>query len=109
MKLLNKDPNQRLGCGGEGNDFKALKSHPFFNNIDWNKLHDLNPPIQYYNPKKNNFHSFSPRRVSVLDQVLHSTKCSQKSKFKIKDCIPFTINLIPINVNDEIVMEGKIH
>lgn len=35
-KLLVKDPRKRLG-GGEG-DAKELKRHPFFRNLDWNKL-----------------------------------------------------------------------
>jgi hypothetical protein len=106
LKLLNKDPNQRLGCGGEGNDFTALKSHPFFNSIDWDNLHKLNPPIQFYFPKKNNFHSFSPQRISVFDQIIPLSKCTPKSKFA-KNENSFTINLIPVQVNEKLLMEGK--
>ncbi|KAJ8919730.1 hypothetical protein NQ315_006258, partial [Exocentrus adspersus] len=35
-KLLVKDPRKRLGGGEE--DAKELKRHPFFKNLDWNKL-----------------------------------------------------------------------
>ena len=36
--LLNLEQTERLGAGPKGsyNDFKALKSHPFFANIKWN-------------------------------------------------------------------------
>ena len=39
-KLLRKDPNRRLGCGkkGQNGDEDAIKSHPFFQNIDFDKL-----------------------------------------------------------------------
>ena len=46
--LLLKDPSKRLGAGilGSGRDYKALKKHPFFNNIDWKNLYRLKPPIR---------------------------------------------------------------
>ena len=38
--LLNLEPTERLGAGppGSDNDFRALKSHPFFANIKWNSI-----------------------------------------------------------------------
>lgn len=35
-KLLQRDISQRLGCGGNG--AAEVKSHPFFESIDWNEL-----------------------------------------------------------------------
>lgn len=34
------NPRNRLGAGppGSQNDFKALKSHPFFNGVDWENI-----------------------------------------------------------------------
>ena len=34
-KLLNKDPEKRIGSGKEGAE--NIKKHPFFSDIDWNK------------------------------------------------------------------------
>ncbi|KAG3246789.1 hypothetical protein PI124_g8506 [Phytophthora idaei] len=36
MKLLTKDPENRLGCGPDG--VEEIKQHPFFAEIDWDKL-----------------------------------------------------------------------
>ncbi|KAI9922103.1 hypothetical protein PsorP6_000520 [Peronosclerospora sorghi] len=36
MKLLTKDPACRLGCGPDG--VEEIKTHPFFREIDWDKL-----------------------------------------------------------------------
>lgn len=35
-----KDPERRLGAGRPGSDFdvNALKAHPFFNELNWDKL-----------------------------------------------------------------------
>ena len=45
-KLLNKDPNRRLGniCG-----IRDIKSHPFFNDIDWKLVKEkkMTPPPAY--------------------------------------------------------------
>ncbi|KRX09452.1 Protein kinase-like domain [Pseudocohnilembus persalinus] len=52
QKLLNLDPKQRLGAGKQGsvNDYRALKSHPFFKGINWEKLFSQEAPhrpVQY--------------------------------------------------------------
>lgn len=46
-QLLKKEPDQRLGAGVKGskNDFKALKSHPFFKGIDFSSIHYQHPPV----------------------------------------------------------------
>ena len=43
LKLLNKNPKQRLGV----NDKNEIKRHPFFKSIDWNKLYnrEITPPV----------------------------------------------------------------
>mmetsp|Transcript_10363 Transcript_10363/g.9154 ORF Transcript_10363/g.9154 Transcript_10363/m.9154 type:complete len:95 (+) Transcript_10363:360-644(+) len=49
-KLLEKNPNKRLGSGPE--DSESIKEHPFFSDIDWEKLKDKNidtpfvPPVE---------------------------------------------------------------
>ncbi|KAL1516120.1 hypothetical protein ABEB36_000041 [Hypothenemus hampei] len=44
-KLLVKDPRKRLGGGEE--DAKELKRHPFFKNLDWNKLANKEIPAPF--------------------------------------------------------------
>ena len=43
IKLLMKDPNQRLGSNGS---VKAVRQHPFFKGIDWKALQEkrVEPP-----------------------------------------------------------------
>eukprot|EP01083_Nonionella_stella_P149537 475134_1 len=45
-KLLCRDPKQRLGAGPE--DVEQIKTHSFFNNIEWDKLYrkDVVPPYK---------------------------------------------------------------
>ena len=45
-KLLHKDPNQRLGSGAT--DAEEIKSHPWFECIDWSKILEktITPPYQ---------------------------------------------------------------
>lgn len=63
-KLLISDPFQRLGATSkDGNiNFKEIKSHQFFRNINWEELPHTNPPIVYTEISINdsNFHSLSP-------------------------------------------------
>ena len=46
IKILVKDPLKRLGAGEPGTeyDINHLKSHPFFNGIDWDNLPNMSPP-----------------------------------------------------------------
>ena len=39
-KIFVKDPERRLGAGppGSGYDIAALKAHPFFDGVNWDKL-----------------------------------------------------------------------
>lgn len=47
--LLTRDVNKRLGCGPSG--FRNIKDHPFFEQIDWDKLETQNQTAPYI-PKK---------------------------------------------------------
>eukprot|EP00730_Choanoeca_flexa_P016555 TRINITY_DN7850_c0_g1_i1.p1 TRINITY_DN7850_c0_g1~~TRINITY_DN7850_c0_g1_i1.p1 ORF type:complete len:529 (+),score=85.81 TRINITY_DN7850_c0_g1_i1:72-1658(+) len=42
-KLLQRDPDQRLGSDAQGG-FGPLKQHPFFKGVDWQTLSDQTPP-----------------------------------------------------------------
>ena len=48
QKLLKKEPSERLGAGYEGsdNDYHALKNHPFFDGINFEKIFLLPSPIE---------------------------------------------------------------
>jgi len=41
-KLLQLDPNKRLGMGSGG--YKELKEHPFFRGVDWDNISLMKPP-----------------------------------------------------------------
>lgn len=47
QKLFQRDPYERLGSGieGSGNDFVALKNHPFFEGIEFETLYLKKSPI----------------------------------------------------------------
>ena len=65
-KLLNHDPNKRLGKNGA----EEVKSHPFFANIKWDGLKDIEPP-------------FIPEIVNPADTSYFPT-----TKFKVTDIVP---------------------
>lgn len=48
MKLLHPTPSKRLGAGTS--DADEIKSHPFFSEIDWDKLYNkqIEPPFRPY-------------------------------------------------------------
>jgi len=39
-KLLNPDPEARLGSNG----WEEIKNHPFFKGVDWSRIHEETPP-----------------------------------------------------------------
>ena len=60
-RLLERNPNKRLG--GCGRDAEEIKEHPYFKDVDWNKVFEkkIKPPnfidymknsIKYYNKPK---------------------------------------------------------
>jgi hypothetical protein len=46
LQLLERNPKKRLGCGPK--DAEEIKKHPFFKDIDWDKLDKklLEPPFR---------------------------------------------------------------
>lgn len=54
LKLLKKDPADRLGNGKKGshNDFQKLKEHPFFSEIDWGLLRESKSPLHLLEAEK---------------------------------------------------------
>ena len=50
VKLLNRDPKQRLGSGP--GDSEEIKAHQFFKNINWDDVFQrkLKPPKPYVKP-----------------------------------------------------------
>ncbi|KAF9451291.1 kinase-like protein [Macrolepiota fuliginosa MF-IS2] len=70
QKLLVREPTERLGVGSPGseNDIKALKSHPFFKSINWDKLWtDPVPPLEAGLFKKE--HPLPPSNDQIWDDV----------------------------------------
>ncbi|PIA43444.1 hypothetical protein AQUCO_01900085v1 [Aquilegia coerulea] len=47
-KLLDTDPSKRPGAGPDG--YAALKKHPFFEHIDWDRLRMISPPKLVLDP-----------------------------------------------------------
>lgn len=45
-KLLLQEPRERIGAGtdDDGNGYLALKSHPFFDGVDWDRLGSMQSP-----------------------------------------------------------------
>ncbi|CAI2386413.1 unnamed protein product [Moneuplotes crassus] len=69
IKLLEKDPEKRLGAGYPGSeyDMTALKSHKFFDGIDFDNLFTSTSPI----PK--------------IDKMMNSIKSNIISKYRVKN------------------------
>ena len=46
-QLLKIDPMQRLGAGAPGtsNDFKSLMAHPYFDGLDFSRIHQMKVPL----------------------------------------------------------------
>jgi len=59
LRLLNRNPKKRLGTITGADE---IKKHPFFKNIDWNKLYNRSyrAPEPYLRKRFENFLSMSP-------------------------------------------------
>ena len=44
-RLVRLEPAERLGAGGSGGGMDKLMSHPYFEGIEWEKLHLTKVPI----------------------------------------------------------------
>ncbi len=79
-RLLVKDPKDRLGNGPEGsdNDFKALKNHVFFQDLEWAMLQDCESPLFLdHTPQVDDY------RDSDLHESLQMINMERKSDKKI--------------------------
>ena len=75
-KILVKDPLKRLGAGEPGSeyDINHLKSHPFFNGIDWNNLENMTPP---YSEK---FDFLLKDQINKSNSLIYSKDSLKKDK-----------------------------
>ncbi|GAB6025883.1 hypothetical protein CHUAL_011858 [Chamberlinius hualienensis] len=46
-RLLVIDPNQRIGMQDENCNYRSIKSHLFYNGLDWTDIHTQTPPTIY--------------------------------------------------------------
>ena len=86
-KLLNIDPNERLGSGPE--DAAAIKSHPYFKDVDWDKYlkKEIIPPFK---PKLKNDLDLKYFDKAFTDENVN-TKKQQVPRSRVQsDYIGFT-------------------
>ena len=98
LKILVKEPEKRLGGGNIGSEYDILhlKNHPYFNNIDWDNLHNLNPPnIENYSFEYKAGNKSNAKNESIQD------KNSIKSEHGIRMSMPL------VNSNYNIGGENK--
>jgi serine/threonine protein kinase len=83
--LLERDENKRLGCGKDG--LKEIQGHPFFSNIDWDKLYkkQITPPFVPEKSKDDdkeavNFDETFTKE-SVRDSVVQSITKDENKQF----------------------------
>jgi 3-phosphoinositide dependent protein kinase-1 len=72
-RILLQDPKDRLGAGSEeeGNGYSALKSHPLFDGIDWDRVGYVpSPYIPQVGPSPTTDYVRSGRQVAVCVVVV---------------------------------------
>ena len=71
-KLLERDPNKRLG--GSAEDAQEIKEHPFFKDVDWKKVYnkELKPPT-FVNYMSKVVHMYHKPRQFAQDDLFVST------------------------------------
>ena len=70
--LLQKDPNKRLG--GSIKDAQEIKEHPYFKDVDWNKVYNkeiVPPPVNIFINKI--MHVYHKPRLFANDDYLNKT------------------------------------
>jgi serine/threonine protein kinase len=79
-ELLEKNPNKRLGGGPK--DAQEIKQHPYFKDVDWDKVYNkkLKPPI-FMNYMNKMVHLFHRPRLFANDDLLNNN--SDKSNSNI--------------------------
>ena len=78
---MNRDPTQRLGAGPT--DAVEIKSHPYFENVNWKDVMNkkISPPKLNYKPKP--MHVFSkPRQFEDYSDLQISMKDSEYNHFR---------------------------
>jgi hypothetical protein len=71
-KLLERDPNKRLG--GSAKDAQEIKEHPYFKDVDWNKVYnkEIKPPT-FVNYMSKVVHMYHKPRQFAQDDLFVST------------------------------------
>ena len=72
-QLLNVDPKKRLGAGPQG--FQHLKTHPYFNGINWDQLESkrVKPPPVLVTGKYQRKESDATEEVDVVPKTFEET------------------------------------
>ena len=70
--LLERDPNKRLG--GSIKDAQEIKEHPYFKDVDWDKVYnkEIRPPY-FMNYMTKMIHVYHKPRLFVNDDLLYKT------------------------------------
>ena len=96
-KLLNKDPNKRIGLSSK----VELKNHPWFKDIDWDKLSrkGINPPLNLVKMKKEieenyNYITNEEKEENIIDNNtdVDDNILPKEIKLSIKKPNNFTFN-----------------
>ena len=96
-KLLNKDPNKRIGLSSK----VELKNHPWFKDIDWDKLSrkGINPPLNLVKMKKEieenyNYITNEEKEENIIDNNtdVDENILPKEIKLSIKKPNNFTFN-----------------
>ncbi|OWZ16934.1 Ribosomal protein S6 kinase [Phytophthora megakarya] len=88
MKLLTKDPGSRLGCGPDG--VEEIKQHPFFTEIDWDKL--LNKEMEVPRP---------PHRMEDVTDESHLARAIAKMREAREEIMPDSPVSLPSSPSEQ--------
>jgi hypothetical protein len=78
-KLLQLNPNDRLGAGPPGsmNDYAALKAHPYFKGMNFNTLDSTFPPLPQ--DRYQSYFYALQKKISAEDEAIRIMGKPQKS------------------------------
>lgn len=88
MKLLTKDPARRLGCGPDG--VEEIKQHPFFTEIDWDKL--LRSEMEVPRP---------PHRMEDVTDESHLSRAIAKMREAREEIMPDSPVSLPSSPSEQ--------
>lgn len=100
-RLLDKDPAKRLGWGRPGsvNDMSSLKSHPFFDGIDFDNLIYCKSPVPISDVVRSSVKRQiieKYKRLDVDGKLVLRSKLFTISKIMLIHCLKFTHIIIPL-------------